>query len=136
MFSVINAILGMVLLISVAFIILRKVFIGIKGSDSGIINLALIILGLVGLICTLSVFLGVFKINDLNEILNTEKVMPAEKSALIKQEISEIKASNIISLIVGYISLVFDYIVYRIIDKKNKQEQLKEKKHWNWNKLN
>jgi hypothetical protein len=136
LFTFINVILGLVLLISIVVIIVSKVFIGLKGTDSGVINLVLIFLELVGIICSLSVFLGIFKISDLTTILNTEKFISADKSVTIKQLISETKTSNIVSLIVGYASLVFDYIVYRIIEKKRKKEQLKEKNHWNWNKLN
>ena len=136
MFTVINSLLALILLISVAIIIVRKVFIGIKGTDSGVINLALIVLGLVGLISVLSVFLGVFKISDLTAILNTEKSISADKSASIKQVISETKTSNCISLIVGYVSLVIDFIVYKIIEKKKKREQIKQKNHWDLNKLN
>jgi membrane-bound ClpP family serine protease len=114
----------------------RKVLIGLKGTDSGTINLILIILGLVGLISAFSVFLGVFKISDLTAILNTEKSISADKSASIKQVISETKTSNSISLIVGYVSLALDFIAYKIIEKKKKREQIKQKNHWNWNKLN
>jgi hypothetical protein len=135
LFTFINTILSLVLLISVVVIIVRKVFIGLKGTDSGVINLILIVLGLVGIICSLSVFLGVFRINDLTTILNTEKLMSADKSASIKLGVLEAKTSNIRSLIVGYASLVFDYIVYRIIEKKSRQELLKEKNHWDLNKL-
>jgi hypothetical protein len=135
LFAFINTILSLVLLISVVVIIVRKVFIGLKGTDSGIINLILIVLGLVGIICSLSVFLGVFRISDLTTILNTEKLMSADKSASIKLGVLEAKTSNIRSLIVGYASLVFDYIVYRIIEKKSRQELLKEKNHWDLNKL-
>jgi hypothetical protein len=136
LFTVINFILGLVLLISVTVIIVRKVLIGLKGTDSGTINLILIILGLVGLISAFSVFLGVFKISDLTAILNTEKSISADKSASIKQVISETKTSNSISLIVGYVSLALDFIAYKIIEKKKKREQIKQKNHWNWNKLN
>jgi hypothetical protein len=135
LFTFINTILSLVLLISVVVIIVRKVFIGLKGTDSGVINLILIILGLAGIICSLSVFLGVFRISDLTTILNTEKFISADKSASIKQEITELKTSNSISLIVGYASLILDFIVYKTIEKKKKQERIKEKNHWDLNKL-
>jgi hypothetical protein len=61
--------------------------------------------------------------------------MSADKSASIKQEITELNTSNSISLIVGYISLILDFIVYKIIEKKKKQERIKEKNHWDLNKL-
>jgi hypothetical protein len=136
LFTVINSLLALILLVSLATIIVRKVLIGIKGTDSGVINLVLIVLGLIGLISVLSVFLGVFKISDLTAILNTEKSISVDKSASIKQVISETKSSNSISLVIGYISLVIDFIVYKIIEKKKKREQTKQKNHWNLNKLN
>lgn len=131
MFAPINIALALILLISVIVILVRKVLIGLKGTDSGIINLVLIVLGLIGLGCTLSVVLGIFKIDGLTAALNTDKNIKAEDIALLKKGISETKRSNIITLFSGYGSLIIDYIVFKFIDKKNKQEQLKEKNHWN-----
>jgi uncharacterized membrane protein YuzA (DUF378 family) len=114
----------------------KKVFIGLKGTDSGIINLVLIFLGLAGVFCTFSVLLGVFSIHQSAITLNTDKFISTERINIIKQNIAQTKTNNIITLIVGYISLIFDYIIYKIIQKKNKQEHERTKNHWDINKLN
>jgi hypothetical protein len=69
LFTFINVILSLVLLLSVVVIIVRKVFIGLKGTDNGVINLVFIVPGLVGIICSLSVFLGIFRISELTTVM-------------------------------------------------------------------
>jgi hypothetical protein len=135
MFILINLVLALILFISVVVVLVKKVLIGLKGTDSGVINLVLIVLGLIGIGCTLAIGLGISRIDGITTVLNTEKNISAKDIALLKKEMSETKNSNIISLFIGYSSLVIDYIVYKFIDKKNKQELLKEKNHWNLNKL-
>lgn len=135
MFTITNTVLSLVLLISVGIILGGKVLIGLKGTDSGVINLFLVVLGLAGLYCSLSVFLGIFGIGNLTAAMN-EKNISVERIVLLKQEISQVKTSNVISLIVGYISLVLDFIMFKVIEKKKKNELTKEKNHWNLNKLN
>lgn len=135
MFILINLVLALILFISVVVVLVKKVLIGLKGTDSGVINLVLIVLGLIGIGCTLAIGLGIFKIDGITAALNTEKNISTKDLALLRKEMSETKNSNIISLFIGYGSLIIDYIVYKFIDKKNKQELLKEKKHWNLNKL-
>lgn len=136
MFYFINITLGLILLIAMVVIVVKKVFIGLKSTDSGIINILLIIICLIGLFCSFSAFLGVFRIHGSTIVLNTEKNISSEQIASIKSVISETKTSNISSLVVGYISLVLDYIAYKVIEKKKKQELERDKKHWNLNKLN
>jgi hypothetical protein len=135
MFILINLVLALILFISVVVVLVKKVLIGLKGTDSGVINLVLIVLGLIGIGCTLAIALGIFKIDGITAALNTEKNISTKDIALLKKEMSETRNCNIISLFIGYGSLIIDYIVYKFIDKKNKQELLKEKNHWNLNKL-
>ena len=135
MYAIINLLLGLVLLVSVVVIIIRKVFLGINGTDSLALNLTLIVFSLIGLICTLYLIFGVFEIQSLTAFINSEKSLSPKEMAMAKQRMLESKTRNNISILIGFASLVFDFIVFSFIDKKNKQEQLKEINHWDWNKL-
>ncbi|MBZ9635029.1 hypothetical protein [Clostridium sp. FP1] len=136
MFIFINIILGVILSVFTIIFIVKKIIVGIVITDSGLIISVLILLGVVGLFCSLSALLGAHSIDGLAIRLNTDKVISAEEITMIKQNISKSKTTNIISLIVGYVALIFNQIIYTIMAKKHKQAQAKVKNRWDWSKLN
>lgn len=135
MFSLINFVLGLALLVLVVIILVRNILIGIKGTDNGVINLVLVALILVGIFCAFSVLMRLIRIDSLGATLTSKEILSMERIELIKKEIAQLKNNNIISLIVGYCTLVFDFIIFKNIEKKKKLDLAKGKKRWNWNKI-
>lgn len=135
MYTIICYILSVIMLVSIFFII-KKMFIGVHGSDNSVISIVIIFLCIAGLICSLTVIIGTYNIDGLKATLDTTKSMPTADINMIKERILKIKTDNIIALIVGYSTFIFDYFLYKKIKKIKKQEQSKVKNHWNWNKFN
>lgn len=134
MFTLINTMLGIILFVLLFIIIGIKIIRGINGINSGAIFIVIIVLGLVGMMCALFSILGASKIQaELTEII-------LEKSKLVEtigrpQNIEKEKTVNIIFLMVGYTTLIFECIVYKIMKRKYKKEQADAKNRWDWNKL-
>ncbi|MCM1989522.1 hypothetical protein [Oceanirhabdus seepicola] len=135
MFSFVNFFLGLGLLIIVVVILVRNILIGIKGTDNGVVNLVLAALVLVGIFCSFAILLRLVNINSLEVRLNSEKALSMEQIALIKNDIAQAKTNNIICILVGYCSLIFDFIIFKIIEKKKTVALAKGKKRWDWNKV-
>jgi len=135
LFSFVNFFLGLGLLIIVVVILVRNILIGIKGTDNGVVNLVLAALVLVGIFCSFAILLRLVNINSLEVRLNSEKALSMEQIALIKNDIAQAKTNNIICILVGYCSLIFDFIIFKIIEKKKTEDLGKGKKRWDWNKV-
>lgn len=135
MFSFVNFFLGLGLLIIVVVILVRNILIGIKGTDNGVVNLVLAALVLVGIFCSFAILLRLVNINSLEVRLNSEKALSMEQIALIKNDIAQAKTNNIICILVGYCSLILDFIIFKIIEKKKTEDLAKGKKRWDWNKV-
>jgi hypothetical protein len=135
MLNIVSVILALILFALVAAIIVKKVLIGIGGTDSGVITLILIALCLAGMWCSAVVLLGVARIDQLMLELNSGEFIPAKDIELMKQEIVTTRPYIITYLIAGYISLVFDYAVCKFIEKRKRAELAKPKNHWDLSKI-
>jgi len=134
MFTFINSLLGIILFVLTSVIIVKKILIGSKCIDSGWIFLVIMALGLVGLLCAISVLLGASSINEQLSQSSIDKAMLIETIG-IDEFIARQKTINIIYLIIGYATLISEYVIYKILKRKYKQEQSKIKNHWDLNKL-
>ena len=75
MFTFINSLLGIILFVLTSVIIVKKILIGSKCIDSGWIFLVIMALGLVGLLCAISVLLGASSINEQLSQSSIDKAM-------------------------------------------------------------
>jgi len=133
-FSLINISLALLLFIFTVVIFVRNILIGKNGTDSGIINLGFIAVILVGMFCSLSVLLGQVSIDSLEALLRIGKSTNIEEVEVINN-IVKVKNGNIISLIIGYGSLVGDYFILKFIKKMNIKECKKVKNRWDWSRV-
>jgi hypothetical protein len=120
LFTTINSALGMFLAIAVIVLLVRKLLMGDVDNYNGAIIPIVLVLSLIGLICNLIVCAGTAKLDLIN---------------MSSEEYAQIKNHNIISLVIGYVSLSLDYIIFKIIEKKNKKEQPKQENHWDLDKF-
>ena len=138
MFVLSYTILDIILLILLFVIIEMKIIKGVRGIDRGGMVLV-VILGVIGLLCSI---LGLLGASNINQLITQIPIDKANNIVIIGIEkfIAKQEFINIIYLVIGYITLIFEYIIYKIMYKKYKQEQeqvqARAKFRWDLNKLN
>ena len=139
MFAFGNAILGIILLVSLFVIVVKKIIKGVRGINSGGIIILVIVLGVIGMICAIITLLGA---SNINELITQIPINKAKNIYIvgIEKYIERQKNINLMFIVIGYTTLISEYIIYKIIYKKYKQEQKQEQARnmnpWNLNKLN
>lgn len=139
MFAFGNAILGIILLVSLFVIVVKKIIKGVRGINSGGIIILVIVLGVIGMISAIITLLGA---SNINELITQIPINKAKNIYIvgIEKYIERQKNINLMFIVIGYTTLISEYIIYKIIYKKYKQEQKQEQARnmnpWNLNKLN
>jgi hypothetical protein len=134
LFMISNTILGIILFVLLFVIVVKKIVKGVGGIDSGGIFLVVVTLGIIGMICSILVLLETYSINELITQISINKAKNVEIAGIDKF-IARQELINNIFLIVGYTTLIFEFIIYKILKKKRKQEQAGANNHWKWNKF-
>ncbi|WP_102399680.1 hypothetical protein [Haloimpatiens massiliensis] len=129
-------VLNVILAIICATFIFKKFVFQFKGSDNGFKNMVYIGFLIVALICTLN---GVWQGSATKgqmDYLKITKEIPVEERIIIESHIEFGKNSIIISTLVGFVSLVVSYGVFKNIQKEIKNNIGKPKKKWRWDEIN
>lgn len=115
MFTTISYVLSILLIITVMVLLVKKLIIRFDDSYTGIIILLVLALGLISIFCSAIGGFGAIKLD----------LMPLTSNETVK-----IKNHNIIAFVIGYAFLSFNYIILKIIERKNKKKKPKQEKHW------
>lgn len=120
LFTTICVALGVFLTIAVITLLVRKLLMKTDVNYNGVFVLIVLILGLVSLVCSL-IACG-------DSIIIEIIPMTSDKIAKLENNIT-------ISLLVGFASILFNYIILKIIEKKYKKETIKYKSRWDLDKF-
>lgn len=120
MFTTICYALSILLTTAVMVLLVKKLIIGFNDRYTGAIILLVLTLAIISIFCSAIGGFGAIKLD----------LMP-----LSSDEIALIKNHNIVSFVIGYISLSFNYKILKIVERKSKKVQAKQENHWNLNKL-
>lgn len=120
LFTTICIALGVVLTIAVITLLVTKLLMKTDVDYNGVIVLIVLILGLVSLVCSL--------------IACGDSII-IEIIAMTSDKIAKLENNITISLLVGFASILFNYIILNIMGKKYKKETIKYKSRWNLDKF-
>lgn len=96
-------------------------------SDKGLKNIALAALGVIALFCALN---GVWQGNIVNQYIDQAQIYKNMDGNQIAEMIEAGKRSILKSTIIGYLSLIISFIVYRNIKKEIEKKLEKHKDKW------
>lgn len=139
LFALSNSILCIILMVLLYVIVVKRIVKEVGGINSGGIILVVIGLGVIGMICSIIGLLGASSINQLITQIPIDKAKNVYIIG-IEKYIARQESINIIFIVIGYTTLILEYIIYKILYKKYRQEQEQEQSrtnnHWKLNKLN
>ncbi|WP_291578832.1 hypothetical protein [Clostridium sp. UBA6640] len=129
---------GIILAVINGYLAIKKIFIDSTLSEKGIKNVVLILCIALSLYCSIMVVIYsnacISNLDIYNEGVKTG-TLAVEKLEEIDDTIKMLNKYNIEAIMIGYLGLIFSYLLLRNIKKEIIKKLNSPKKKWNWDEI-